>query len=132
VERRARLVAALHSAQTERTAAAAAAAEEQQAMARRSQGWSTLRSTTPADLRGGVSLLDTVVLLKVRRRRLKPMLKAPGTKRWKLKCDGPVSNFAFKFKLRRYIKEKGTLEFKANTMPTAMGHSPVGPATLEI
>ena len=30
------------------------------------------------------------------------MLKAPGTKRLKLKCDIPVLNFAFKFNLRRY------------------------------
>ena len=31
------------------------------------------------------------------------MLKAPGTKRLKLKCDSPLSNFAFNFNLRRYI-----------------------------
>jgi hypothetical protein len=31
------------------------------------------------------------------------MLKAPGTKRLKLQCDDPLSNFAFKFNLRRYI-----------------------------
>jgi hypothetical protein len=28
-------------------------------------------------------------------------MKAPGTKRLKLKYDGPLSNFAFKFNLRR-------------------------------
>jgi hypothetical protein len=35
---------------------------------------------------------------------MKTVLKAPGTKRLKLKCDEPLSNFAFKFNLRRYIK----------------------------
>ena len=34
----------------------------------------------------------------------KPKLKAPGTKRLKLRCDGPLSNVAFNFNLRRYIK----------------------------
>jgi len=33
---------------------------------------------------------------------MKPMLKAPGTKRLKLICDDPLSDFAFKFNLRRY------------------------------
>jgi len=36
---------------------------------------------------------------------IKPTLKAPGTKRLKLKHDEPLSNFAFKFNLRRYTKE---------------------------
>ena len=31
-----------------------------------------------------------------------PTLKAPGSKRLKLNCDEPLSNFAFKFNLRRY------------------------------
>ena len=35
---------------------------------------------------------------------IKPTLKAPGTKRLKLKYDEALSNFAFKFNLRRYIK----------------------------
>ena len=38
---------------------------------------------------------------------IKPTLKAPGclgTKRLKLKCGEPPSNFAFNFKLRRYTK----------------------------
>ena len=34
---------------------------------------------------------------------IKPTLKAPGTKLLKLKCDKPLSNFAFEFNLRRYI-----------------------------
>ena len=33
---------------------------------------------------------------------IKPTLKAPGTKLLKLKYDDPLSNIAFKFKLRRY------------------------------
>jgi hypothetical protein len=33
---------------------------------------------------------------------IKPKLKLPGTKHLKLKCDEPLSNFAFKFNLRRY------------------------------
>ena len=35
---------------------------------------------------------------------IKPMLKAPGTKRLKLKHDEPLLNFAFKFNLRHTIK----------------------------
>jgi len=34
---------------------------------------------------------------------MNPTLKAPGSWRLKLNCDEPLSNFAFKFKLRRYI-----------------------------
>jgi hypothetical protein len=33
---------------------------------------------------------------------IKPPLKAPGNKRLKLRCDIMLSNFAVKFKLRRY------------------------------
>jgi hypothetical protein len=33
---------------------------------------------------------------------IKPTLKAPGTKLFKLQYDRPLSNFASKFKLRRY------------------------------
>ena len=33
---------------------------------------------------------------------MKPVVKAPGTKRLKLQCDGSLSNFAFNFNLRRY------------------------------
>ena len=36
---------------------------------------------------------------------IKPMLKAPCTKRLKLRCDEPLSNFALKFNLCRYIKD---------------------------
>ena len=34
---------------------------------------------------------------------MKSMLKVPATKHLKLKCDAPLSNFAFKFNVRRYI-----------------------------
>jgi hypothetical protein len=33
---------------------------------------------------------------------IKPVLQPPGIKRLTLKYDDPLSNFAFKFKLRRY------------------------------
>jgi hypothetical protein len=36
---------------------------------------------------------------------MKPMLKPPGTKRLKLKCDIPLATSAFKVNLRRYSKE---------------------------
>jgi hypothetical protein len=36
---------------------------------------------------------------------MKLMLKPPGTKRLKLEYDGLLSNFGFKFSLRRYIKD---------------------------
>ena len=38
---------------------------------------------------------------------IKPTVKAPGTKRLKLICDDPLSNFAFKYNLRRYITARG-------------------------
>jgi len=38
---------------------------------------------------------------------IKPTLKAPGSKRLKLNFYGPLSNFAFKFNLRRYTKAAG-------------------------
>ena len=37
---------------------------------------------------------------------IKPTLKAPGTERLRLECDEPLSNFAFKFNLRRYRLEQ--------------------------
>jgi hypothetical protein len=38
---------------------------------------------------------------------IKRMLKPPGTKRSKLKCDAPLSNFVFKLNLRPYTKDHG-------------------------
>jgi len=40
---------------------------------------------------------------------IKPTLKSPGTMRLKLEFDELRSIFAFKFSLRRYIKEDGEL-----------------------
>ena len=41
-------------------------------------------------------------------------MKAPGTKRLKLNYNEPLSNFAFKFNLRRYTAEKrGAAERRA-------------------
>ena len=42
---------------------------------------------------------------------IKPTLKAPGRTRLNIKYDEPLSNFAFKFKLRRYSKA-GTVPLK--------------------
>jgi len=36
---------------------------------------------------------------------IKPMLKAPGTKRLKLNCDETLSSFAFNFNLRCHTKD---------------------------
>jgi len=36
---------------------------------------------------------------------MNPKLKPPGTKRLELKCDILLSNFGFKFNLRRYNKD---------------------------
>jgi hypothetical protein len=44
---------------------------------------------------------------------MKPTLKAHGTKRLKLKFDILLSNFAFKFNLRRYTTDAIQAIFKA-------------------
>ena len=44
---------------------------------------------------------------------MKPTLKAPGTKLLKLKYDEPLSIFAFKFNLRRYITEWNGAELES-------------------
>jgi hypothetical protein len=49
---------------------------------------------------------------------MKPTLKAPGAKRLKLKHDGPLSNFAFKFNLRRYIT---VARFAVDSVGTSRG-----------
>ena len=36
---------------------------------------------------------------------IKPLLKAPGTKRLKLKFEVPLSNFAFKFNIHHYTSD---------------------------
>ena len=45
---------------------------------------------------------------------VKPTSKAPGTKRLQLNCEEPLSNFAFNFKLRRYIMSGFTDVFYAD------------------
>jgi hypothetical protein len=45
---------------------------------------------------------------------MKHTLKAHGSERLKLTCDKPLSNFAFHFNLRRYIKENPNVTFSAN------------------
>ena len=45
-------------------------------------------------------------------------LKAPGIKRLKLKSDDPLSNFAFKFNLRRYTMEALGLLLAVVATPT--------------
>jgi len=37
---------------------------------------------------------------------IRPNLELPGAKHLKLNCDEALSNFAFKFNLRRYTKER--------------------------
>jgi hypothetical protein len=44
---------------------------------------------------------------------IKPTLKAPGIKLLKLKYDKPLSNFAFKFNLRRYNMAARAVTFEA-------------------
>ena len=43
---------------------------------------------------------------------MKPTLKAPGIKLLKLECDEPLSEFAFKFNLRRYSEEGGDVDLR--------------------
>jgi hypothetical protein len=51
----------------------------------------------------GFTVADTLVI-KAGRRSLKPSLKAPVSMLLKLRYDGPLSNCAFNFNLRHYIK----------------------------
>jgi len=56
---------------------------------------------------------------------MKPMLKQPGTKHLKLKCDILLTTFAFKFNLRRYNVVAPPLE------PVIVAACPAAAATLE-
>ena len=47
---------------------------------------------------------------------IKLKLKSPGTKRLKLKYDEQPSNFAFKFKLRRFSKGQAWLDRAADAV----------------
>ena len=67
-------------------------------------------------LRGGAGLLAAAGRRRghgkaVQVNLMKPTLKPPGTKRLKPKYDEPLSNFAFKFNLRRYITERTTTPY---------------------
>ena len=70
--------------------------------------------------RGGVQQPQRVHGWAVQVDPIRPTLKAPGTKRLKLKYDGPLSNFAFKFKLRRYIMAESTLEWLCDCSRTVV------------
>ena len=54
---------------------------------------------------------------------IKPTLKAPGTKRLKLKFDKPLSSFAFTFNLRRYnmVGNAYTLAYAPNSVESWKG-----------
>jgi hypothetical protein len=57
---------------------------------------------------------------------IKPTLKLPGTKRLKPICVDPLSNFAFKFNLRRYTSGRtggSSATFSPRTSPCAIARS---------
>jgi len=58
---------------------------------------------------------------------MKPTLKAPGTKRLKLKYDVPVSNFAFNFNLHRYISVYDSSSSSLNYYGRAVQVDPMKP-----
>jgi len=59
---------------------------------------------------------------------IKPTLKPPGTKHWRLKCDELLSSLPFKFRLRRYTE--GDAVLRALRAATAVrGHFASGLAT---
>jgi len=51
---------------------------------------------------------------------IKPMLKAPQTKQIKLNCDEPLSSFAFKLNLCRYIKGSCAMKQWPTSLPAPM------------
>jgi hypothetical protein len=57
---------------------------------------------------------------------MKPTLKAPGTKLLKLKCDEPLSNFAFNVNVHRYIE--ATAAAKEKSVVNAIGAEYLGGA----
>jgi hypothetical protein len=62
---------------------------------------------------------------------MKPKLKAPGTKRLTLKCDEPLSSFAFKYNLRRYTTDDAALKPRARALEVLgmLVSARAGPAT---
>ena len=62
---------------------------------------------------------------------IKPTLKAPGSVRLKLKCDEPLSNFAFNCNLRRYSTGAAAAHAAASRPPAAAAaaaHDPMAAA----
>jgi len=60
---------------------------------------------------------------------IQPKLKLPGIERLKLKCDEPLSNFAFNFRLRRYTlvgKMQGEWAAAAEAAAYSHGDAEVG------
>ena len=59
--------------------------------------------------------------------RIKPLLEAPGTILLKLRCDGPLSNVAFKLNLRRYIEgvcaDAASFDISATHLAAAVGEA---------
>jgi len=56
---------------------------------------------------------------------MKPILNAPGTKRLNLQYDEALSNVAFKFNLRRYIKALYATDFaKTDAFAEVMDSAP--------
>ena len=58
---------------------------------------------------------------------IKPKLKPPGTKRWKLKRVILLSNFAFKFNLRRYSPDSGSHNDRGSVVASYSGVPPPPP-----
>jgi hypothetical protein len=58
---------------------------------------------------------------------IKPTSKTPGTKRLRLKCDDPLSHFAFNFHLRRYAMELAGLKTLADKLTPAEGAAELDP-----
>jgi len=63
---------------------------------------------------------------------MKPTSKAPRIMRLKLKYDKPVSNFAFKFNLRRCIKAGSKLNETCHDGDTAVHYAAAGPRTMTV
>ena len=61
-----------------------------------------MRTLTVAGQEGNVVVLAVKPGRVVQVDPVKPVLKAPGSMLLKLRCDGPLSNVAFNFNLRRY------------------------------
>jgi hypothetical protein len=66
--------------------------------------WLAWRKHAPAKNAGALRrALDLGLGTAVQFEPMKYTLEAPGTMRFKLQCDTPLSSFTFKCKLRRYV-----------------------------